>query len=130
MVDPITDLFNRIKNAEAVAQRTTEAPFSTLKLSVVEILKDRGFLVDFKKRGRRPNQTIKIDLKYDALKQPALSGFRRISKPGQRIYKKAKEIRKVKDGFGVAIISTTKGLMTDLQARKEKVGGEVIVEVW
>ncbi len=128
-MDPITDMFNRIRNAQAVAKKTCEIPFSNLKLRLVELLKENNLIDDFKKRGRKPHQIIRVDLAYKD-KVPKMEGFKRISKPGQRIYKKAKEIRKVRDGYGIAIISTTHGVMTNNDARKKKVGGEIMVEIW
>jgi len=129
-MDPITNMFNQIKNALAVRKETVEIPFSKMKLKIVDILKHNGFILDFKKKGRGPKKTIRIFLKYNENGTPVLSNFKRISKPGQRIYFKAKEIKKVKDGYGIAIISTPKGLMTDKEARKNKLGGEVICEIW
>jgi len=129
MTDPITDMFNRIRNAQIVFHKITDVPYSKLKYRIAEILKAEGFVLDCKKRGKKPYQIIKLYLKYNE-KTPAISGFKRVSKPGQRIYKKANEITKVKSGYGLAIISTTKGLFTDKEARKNKLGGEVMVEVW
>jgi len=129
-MDPITDMFNRIRNAQAVHKETVEIPFSNPKLKIAEILKSEGFIFDFKKRGRRAKRIIKIDLKYLDNKTPSISGFKRISKPGQRIYRKAKELKPVKSGYGKAIVSTSKGLMTGREARKQKLGGEIICEVW
>jgi len=129
MTDPITDMFNRIRNAQVVFHKTTDVPFSKLRYGIAEILKSEGLILDFKKRGKKPFQTIKLQLKYNE-KIPAVSGFKRISKPGQRIYKKADEISKVRSGYGIAIVSTTKGLLTDKDARKNKLGGELMVEVW
>ncbi|MDD5433570.1 MAG: 30S ribosomal protein S8 [Candidatus Pacebacteria bacterium] len=129
MTDPITDMFNRIRNAQIVFHKTTEIPFSKLRYSIAEILKAEGFILDCKKKGKKPYQFVKVQLKYDN-KIPAVSGFKRISKPGQRIYKRANEISKVKSGYGLAIVSTTKGLLTDKEARKNKIGGELMVEVW
>ena len=129
MTDPITDMFNRIKNAQALSRKATDIPCSKLKLSILEILKERGLISDFKKRGRKPHQTIRVDLKYSE-GLPAISGFKRISKPGQRIYKKSTDLKKVKDGYGMALVSTTKGIMSDAKARKDKVGGEVLIELW
>jgi len=129
MTDPITDMFNRIRNAQVVFHKTTDVPFSKLRYSIAEILKAEGLILDCKKKGKKPFQIIKIQLKYNE-KIPAVSGFKRISKPGQRIYKKADEISKVRSGYGLSIISTTNGLLTDKQARKDKVGGELMVEVW
>ena len=130
MMDPITDMFNRIKNALAVRQETVEIPFSKMKLKIAEILKKQGFISDFKAKGKGSKKIIKILLKYTEDGASALSNFKRVSKPGQRIYKSVKEMKKVKDGYGIAIISTSKGLMTDKEARKDKIGGEVIVEIW
>jgi small subunit ribosomal protein S8 len=130
MSDPIADMFNRIKNAQMVLQKTTDVPFSRLNYHIAEILKREGFILDVKKRGKKPHQMLRISLKYNENKQPALSAFKRISKPSRRVYKGAKKIFPVKNGYGIAIISTTAGLLTDKQARKNKLGGEVIVEVW
>ena len=130
MTDPITDLLNRIKNAQAVFHPVTDVPCSNLKSRIVEILKNEGFISDFKKRGKKEMKILRIGLKYNSDKTPVISGFKRISKPGQRIYKKSKEIRKVKNGFGFAIVSTNQGLLTDKEARRKKLGGEVMLEVW
>ena len=130
MTDPIADLLNRIKNAQAVLHPVVDVPCSNLKSKVVEILKNEGFIADFKKRGKKETKTLRIGLKYNEDKSPVISGFKKISKPGQRVYKKAKEIKKVKNGYGLAIISTNQGLLTDKEARRKKVGGEVMLEVW
>jgi len=130
MTDPITDLLNRIKNAQAVFHPVADVPCSNLKARIVEILKSEGFISDFKKKGKKEMKILRIGLKYNEDKTPMISGFKRISKPGQRIYKKSKEIRKVKNGFGFAIISTNQGLLTDKEARRKKLGGEVMLEVW
>lgn len=129
MTDPITDMFNRIRNAQVVFHKTTDVPFSKLKYGIAEILKSEGLILDCKKRGKKPFQVIKLHLKYNA-KVPAVSGFKRISKPGQRVYKKADEISRVRSGYGLAIVSTTKGLLSDKEARKNKLGGELMVEIW
>ncbi|MDD5738401.1 MAG: 30S ribosomal protein S8 [Candidatus Pacebacteria bacterium] len=129
MTDPITDMFNRIRNAQVVFHKTTDIPFSKLRYGIAEILKAEGLILDCKKRGKKPFQIIKLYLKYNE-KVPAVSGFKRVSKPGQRIYKKADEISKVRSGYGLSIVSTTNGLLTDKEARKNKVGGELMVEVW
>lgn len=130
MTDPITDMFNRIRNAQLVKDDIVEIPFSILKSKIAEILKNEGFVSDVKKRGRKPHQVMKVQLKYTEKKMPAIFGFRRISKPGQRIYRKAKELKRVRSGFGIAIVSTSKGLMTGRGAKKKKLGGEVMVEIW
>ena len=130
MTDPITDMFNRIRNAQAVLHPTVDVPFSNIKLRIAELLEEGGFVVGFKKRGRKGRRTLRIHLKYDNQKQGEIIGFKRISKPGQRIYEKSKEIKSVRNGYGMAIISTTKGLLTDKEARRLHIGGEVMAKVW
>ena len=130
MTDPICDMLNRIRNAQAVLKETVDIPFSDLKYGIAKILEKKGFVTKIGKKGKKVRRTIEITLKYDA-NQPAISGLKRVSRPGQRIYKKAKEVKPVKGGYGVAVISTSKeGLMTDKEARKKKLGGEIICEVW
>lgn len=126
-MDPIANMLTQIRNAQAVHHQTVNIPFSNIKLKIAEILKKEGFVLDFQKKGRK---LIRIDLKYSEDGTGAISGCQRVSKPGQRIYKKAKEIKRVKGGYGIAIISTSKGLMTDKEARKQRLGGEVICEIW
>jgi small subunit ribosomal protein S8 len=129
-MDPINDLFNRIKNAQAVNKIATFAPYSKLKERILQILKDNGFILDYKIRKVDNKKTLKIYLKYDENNQGAIKGIKQISKPGRKVYQKAKEIKRVKSGYGIAIISTSKGLITDKEARKYKVGGEVIAYIW
>ncbi len=129
-MDPIADMLTRIRNAQAVGHQTINIPFSVLKSKLAQILVKENFIIDFKKMKRFKQKFLRICLKYNDQNAPAISGLKRISKPGRRIYKKAPEIRKVKGGYGLAIISTPKGLMTDREARKEKTGGEVICEIW
>jgi small subunit ribosomal protein S8 len=129
MTDPVCDMLNRIRNAQAVLRETVEVPFSNLKYEVAKILEKKGFIAKVEKKGRKMKRIIEIALKYDT-NQPVISGLRRVSRPGQRIYKKTKEIKLVKGGYGVAVISTPKGLMTDREARKKKLGGEIICEIW
>ena len=129
MTDPITDMLNQIRNAEAVAKPEVLVTFSKFKNEIAMILSREGFLGEVKKVAKGKGKTLKIDLKYDN-GVPALEGAKRVSKPGQRIYVKANEIRKVRGGFGASIISTPKGLMTNAQARKAKLGGEVLFEIW
>jgi len=130
MTDPITDMLNRIKNAQAVFRQAVILPFSKMKYEIAMILQKQGFVGEVEKKGRHTKKVIKITLKYSKEKEPLISGLKRISKPGQRIYAAAKEIKPVRGGYGIAIISTSKGLMTDKEARKKKLGGEVICEVW
>jgi len=129
MVDPISDMLNRIRNAQAVFHPKTEIPFSNLKYGIAQILEKNGFIEKAVKNGKKDKKTIEIVLKYQD-KKGAISGLKRISKPGQRIYLPAKKIRKVKGGYGIVIISTSKGLMTGQEARKQKLGGEILCEVW
>jgi len=129
MTDPITDMFNRIKNAQAVSHKTVIIPFSKLKFEIAKIFEKQGFIVGAEKKGKKINKIIEIILKYED-NVPVFEGIKRISKSGQRIYLPAEKIRKVKGGYGVAIISTSKGLMADKEARKNNLGGEVICEIW
>lgn len=136
MTDPINDMFNRIRNAQAVFHPTVEVPFSKLKYEIAKVLEKENFIGKIEKKGKKVKKTIEITLKYEednsvgGQKKPAISGLKRISKPGQRIYKSIREIKPVKGGYGTAIISTSKGLMTNREARKQRLGGEVICEIW
>jgi small subunit ribosomal protein S8 len=136
-LDPISDMFAAIKNAQAVKKETVNVPFSKMKFEIVKILQREGFIESFEKvklkiqkGNKKPKPFLKIKLKYDERKVGAISDIKIISKPGQRIYLPYKKIKKVKGGYGIAIISTSKGIMTDKEARKQKVGGEVICEIW
>jgi len=129
MTDPISDMINRILNAQAVLHPTVSVPFSNFKYEIAKILEKEKFLDKIEEKGKKVKRVIEITLKYED-KTPAISGLKRVSKPGQRIYAEAKEIKKVKGGYGMSIISTPKGLMTNKEARKKKLGGEIILEVW
>lgn len=129
MTDPITDMLNQIKNAQAVGKTEVFIPFSELKNKIATLLMNENFISDVKKITRQEVKTIKIDLKYEN-GLPAIEGIKRVSKPGQRIYVKANDLKKVRGGFGISIVSTPKGLMTNKQAKKEKLGGEVLLEIW
>ncbi len=129
MIDPITDTLNQIRNAQAVAKPDISLPFSKMKYEIAKILSEEGFIGDVKKVKTEKKKTLSIILKYND-GAPAISGLKRISKSGQRIYKKASAIRPVKRGYGIAIISTSKGLITNKKAHKQKLGGEIICEVW
>jgi len=128
-MDPISDMLTSIRNALAVGRSTVSFPFSNLKYEITKILEKEGFVEKVEKKGRRSKKIIEITLKYDG-KTPAISGLKRISKPGQKIYLPYKKIKKSKGGYGIFIVSTSKGLMTNKEARKQKLGGEVICEVW
>ena len=129
MTDPITDMLNQIRNAEAVAKPEVLLPFSKLKNQIGLILQQEGFVQEVKKIAKDKNKVMKIVLKYDD-GIPAIEGAKRVSKPGQRIYVKNTDIKKVRGGFGISIISTPKGLMTNNQAKKARLGGEVMLEIW
>lgn len=126
MTDPITDMLNRIRNAQAVLHPTVTLPFSNLKYEIAKILEKEGFIEKVERKGRKTKRVLEIVLKYPS----PISGLKRISKPGQRIYLRAKEIKPVRGGFGIAIVSTPKRLMTDKEARKQKLGGEIICKIW
>ena len=135
-MDPIANMLTSIRNALAVQHETVTVPFSNLKYQIALILEKNNFIKKVEKKGRK-TKTIEITLKYLPAKDsteksmvPAISGIRKISKPGQRIYLNSIQIKKVKGGYGMAIISTSKGIINDQQARKQKIGGEVICEVW
>ena len=130
ITDPITDMLNRIRNAQAVRHATVEIPHSKLKERIAGIFLKKKFVEKVEIKKIKNQKIIRIHLKYEASGVPFISGLKRISKPSQRIYKKAKDIKKVKDGYGLGVISTPKGLMTDDEARKNKMGGEVLYEIW
>ncbi|MFA5249368.1 MAG: 30S ribosomal protein S8 [Candidatus Paceibacterota bacterium] len=130
-MDPLSDMFTLIMNAQAVAKKqATVSPCSNMKFQILEILKGEGFILDAKKKGKDPKKKILVDLKYNEDGTPALSRIKRISKLGKRVYVSVQEIKRVRSGYGISIISTSKGLMTNKEARKQKVGGEMIAEIW
>lgn len=129
MTDPITDMLNQIKNAEAVGKTEVLIPLSKIKNEIAAILSKEGFVGEVKKAVKEKIKVLKISLKYDN-EIPAIAGFKRVSKPGQRIYQGVHDIKKVHGGYGISIISTSKGLMTNKDARYKKMGGEVICQVW
>lgn len=130
-MDPIADMLTLIRNAQSSGKDEVSFAFSRVKNDIAKILEKENFVEKAELEGRNIKRTIKITLKRrESGKDPAILGLKRISKPGQRIYKSFKEIRPIKSGYGIAIISTSKGLMTNKDARKQKSGGEVICEVW
>jgi small subunit ribosomal protein S8 len=128
MNDPISDLLTRIRNANRALLPALELPHSKIKESIVGILKREGYITDFSVEGKVP-RTIKVKLKYQG-KKSIIEGLRRVSTPGLRRYVGAAEIPRVRGGLGVAVLSTSEGLMTDVQARRKKIGGELICYVW
>lgn len=129
MTDPIADMLTRIKNAQAVLKPTVEIPYSRMKYQIALILEREGFVEKVEKKFRRNKRIIKIFLKYEK-GEPKILDIQRVSKPGRRIYLPYKKIKAPKGGYGIAIISTSQGLMTDKEARKRHLGGEVLCEVW
>jgi small subunit ribosomal protein S8 len=128
MNDPISDMLTRIRNANQALLPNVELPHSRIKESIAGILKREGYIADFAVEGKLP-RTIKLKLKYQG-KKSIIEGLRRVSTPGLRRYVGATEIPRVRGGLGVAVLSTSEGLLTDLQARKRKIGGELICYVW
>jgi len=110
--------------------KTVIIPASKIKLEIARILKEEGYIEDYKFIDEKPQGKIEIVLKYDENKRPVIAGVRRVSKPGRRIYRGYRDLPKVLDGLGIAIISTSQGIMTDHEARRRKVGGEVLCEIW
>lgn len=130
MSDPIADMLTRIRNANIVRHETVEIPASKMKREIAEILKKEGFIRDAEYIEDNKQGIIRLFLKYGANNERVISGLKRISKPGLRVYAKSTEVPRVLGGLGIAIISTSKGVMTDKEARQSKAGGEVICYVW
>ena len=130
--DPIADMLTRIRNANMVSLTEVDMPSSKLKIELAKLLKAEGYVEDYNVIAKEGSnfKTLKISLKYDEKSRPVISNLKRVSKPGLRNYCKAKDIPQVLGGMGIAIISTSKGLLTDRKARKENVGGEVLCYVW
>ena len=128
--DPIADMLTRIRNAVMARHSHVVVPTSKMKVAITRILKDEGYIEDFYVTKDRPKSVIRIKLKYVDGREPVLTGLKRVSKPGRRIYSKKKDIPWVLSGMGVAILSTPKGVMTGRQARRLGVGGEVLCYVW
>lgn len=130
MSDPLADMLTRIRNAVAVNFEAVEMPSSTVKVSVAKVLKEEGYINDYRVSDSEVGKNLKIDLKYGPNNEPVITGIKRVSKPGLRKYAKAAEIPKVLNGMGVAIVSTSKGVVSDKTARDLNSGGEIICEVW
>ena len=128
--DPIADMLTRIRNANIVSHTEVEMPSSKLKVELAKVLKEEGYIADNKKKEVGKFKILVVTLKYDETNKPVISNLKRISKTGLRVYSKAKDLPQVFGGLGIAIISTSKGLMTDRKARKENLGGEVLCYVW
>ena len=130
MTDPIDDMLSRVRNASNAYHDTVSMPSSNLKVHIAEILKQEGYIADFTVEDAKVGKTLTIELKYGSTRQRSLSGVRRVSSPGLRVYAKSTNLPQVLGGLGVAIISTSQGLLTDRQASEKGVGGEVLAYVW
>jgi len=128
--DPISDMITRIRNAIAVGKTSVVMPYSKFKHNLARLLVAQGFLSEVFVREQAGKKSLGVGLKYTTGRKPLISGARRVSRPGQRIYANYKTIPRSKSGLGITVVSTSRGLMTDRQAAREKVGGEVIVQIW
>jgi len=130
MTDPIGDMLTRIRNAGSARHTRTSCPSSRQKLAVAKVLEEAGFLAGVGVEARDGHPVMVIDLRYDDTGRTIIDGIRRVSKPGRRVYVGKEDLPRVRRGLGVAVISTSKGILSDAQARAEQVGGEVVCEVW
>jgi small subunit ribosomal protein S8 len=130
ITDPIADMLTRIRNANSAKHETVDIPASNMKKAIAQILLDEGYIASYKVIEDEKQGVIRVTLKYGENKAQVITGLRRVSKPGLRIYSNVEDMPKVMKGLGVAIISTSKGIMTDREARKQNVGGEVLAFVW
>ncbi|MCE2853612.1 MAG: 30S ribosomal protein S8 [Roseiflexaceae bacterium] len=128
--DPIADMLTRIRNAGMARQQSVEIPSSKMKLAIAQILKREGFIADFQVRDGKPCAMLVLQLKYTAEKKPVISGLKRVSKPGLRIYTNRAEIPQVRGGLGISILSTPSGVMAGYEAWQKHVGGEVLCYIW
>ena len=127
--DPIGDMIARIKNAQLRNHKKIQLPSSKFKVKIAEVLKSEGYIIDYKVSQESNKPYLEISLKYHS-GNPVISSIQRVSKPGRRIFSRAESLPKINDGLGIAIISTPKGVMTDIDARKQKIGGEIICKVF
>jgi small subunit ribosomal protein S8 len=129
MTDPIADMLTRIRNAQQARHDSVQVPASRIKAEIARILKDEGFIRDFE-MPKEKEREIKIQLRYSGKREPVVTGLKRISKPGLRVYVKSKDMPRILGGLGIAIVSTPRGLMTAAEARRANVGGEILCYVW
>ena len=130
MTDPIADLLTRIRNAHIAKHDRLDVPTSKLKVEICKILKQEGFIRNYQEVDGQPQGTLRVVLRYSSEGQPAISYLARVSKPGRRVYRGADTIKPVRNGLGLGIVSTSKGLLADRDARSQRLGGEVLCEVW
>ena len=130
VTDPVADLINRLKNAQMVGHQTVSLPYSILKHAIADKLAERHFVKSVAKKGKKAKKTLEIELAYSQDGTPKINNTERVSKPGRRLYAGSTEIHKVQGGRGLLVVSTPKGILADDEARKEKVGGELLFKVW
>jgi small subunit ribosomal protein S8 len=130
MTDPIADLLTRIRNALIARHDRVDIPASRLKVAIVRIMKDEGFIKNFKINRDNKQGLIRILLKYNEHNSPVINGLQRVSRPGRRLYQKSSDIKPVLSGLGVLIVSTSRGVMTDKEARRHNLGGESLCQIW
>lgn len=130
VTDTIADMLTRIRNANQMRYEEVKVPASNIKKEIARILKEEGYIKDYKVESDDAQGTIVLTLKYTEKRERVITGLKRISKPGLRVYAKSDEVPRVLNGLGIAIISTSKGIMTDKEARKENIGGEVLAYIW
>lgn len=131
VTDPISDMFTRLRNAARTHTQTVEMPASKQKVALAELLRNEGFISSFETKGLgSPDQKMRVVLKYGPKGEQVIQGIKRVSKPGLKVYRAAKKVPRVYGGLGIAIVSTSRGLMTDRQARKSNIGGEIVAYVW
>ncbi|MGM0439231.1 MAG: 30S ribosomal protein S8 [Patescibacteria group bacterium] len=129
MTDPITDMLNRLENGQAVNKKTVDIPFSKTKYRIAKVLEAEGFIESAAKKGRNPKKVIRVNLKYED-NEPGITNMERVSKPGRRVYTSLKDIRPVRGGYGISIISTPKGVMSNKEAKSAGLGGEILCKVY
>jgi small subunit ribosomal protein S8 len=130
MTDPISDMLTRIRNAGIARQAQTACPFSKQKLAIAKVLKEAGFIGDVSAESKKGHPALVMAIRYDDDGRPLIDGIRRVSKPGRRVYVGTREIWKVRNGLGISVISTSKGILSNTDARDASIGGEVVCEVW
>lgn len=130
MNDPLADLLTRIRNAHQAKHDRVDVPASKLKTEVCRLLKDEGFVRNVRVIPGEPVATLRISLRYSEMGEPAISHVSRVSRPGRRVYRKAEEIKPVRNGLGLGVVSTSRGVVSDRQAREQGVGGEILCELW
>jgi small subunit ribosomal protein S8 len=130
VTDPIADMLTRIRNAVAVGHERVAMPSSKLKVGIAQILADEGFIDRFEVNGDGQRRSLELVLRYGDRRRPAILGIKRVSRPGHRVYRGASELPRVQGGIGVAVVSTSQGLLPDREARRRRLGGEIVCEVW